>query len=208
MVEKVSKPEAPPAYHILPAKEARDDQSRRQEQEEGEEAYQKTPAKGDWDKYRSRTMSIKPVRVPRSRIDRILFKNTVLRAGVAILEAAVVWKDGRTTESALFLMSGTEDYMRLKVLKRGQVVPESFWARGAEIEIGIVQGESPSGSWGTKELEREAKEEAGVKKISRFLSAIGLVDPMTGRFQWFILALYLLGVVVVATAVVYAISIR
>ena len=205
MVERVSKPEAQPAYHILPAKEAKDDKSRKEQHEEGEEHYQKGEGKGDWSKFRGRAMTIKPARVPRARIDRILFRNTLMRAGVAILEATVIWKDGRTTESALFLLSGTEDYMRLKVFKRGQAVPESFWARGPEIEMGIVQGESPSGSWGTRELEREARQQAGGrKKISKFLSAIGLVDKMTGRFQWLMLTIYLLGGVILALVIVYA----
>jgi hypothetical protein len=207
MVERVSKPEAPPAYYILPAKEAKDDKSRREQHEEGEEHYQKSAGKGNWEKFRGRAMTIKPVRVPRDRIDRILFKNVILRSGVAILEAAVVWKDGRTTESALFLMAGTEDFMKLKKFRKGQVVPESFWVKGPEIEMGIVQAESPSGSWSIRELEREAKEpEPGRRKMSSWLSKIGLRDPNTRRFQWFVLMLYVLGLVIIALAVFYALK--
>lgn len=207
MVEKVSKPEAPPAYHILPTKEAKEDQSRRQEYEEGEEHYQEGAAKGDWGKYRGRSMTIKPVRVSRDRINRLLFKNAVLRSGMGILEATVVWKDGRTTESALFLIPRTEDYMRLRVLKRGAAVPDSFWAKGSEIEMGIVQTEGPSGSWGTKELEREARtHETKAKRISSWLSPIGLVDRTTGRFQWFMLAIYLLVITVLGLVIFYALK--
>jgi len=205
MVERVSKPEAPPAYHILPAKEAKDDKSRKEQHEEGEEHYQKGEGKANWEKFRGRAMTIKPVRVPRDRIDRILFKNSILRSGVAILEGSVVWKDGRTTESALFLMAGTEDFMKLKRFRKGQVVPESFWAKGPEIEMGIVQVESPSGSWSIREIEREAKEEKPHgRKIPSWLVKIGLCDPKTGRFQWFVLMLFILGLTIVALAVFYA----
>lgn len=207
MVEKVSKPETPPTYQILPTKEAKEDQSRRQDYEEGEEAYQKTAAKGDWNKFRSRSMTIKPVRVPRTRIDRVLFKNTVLRSGVPILEAQVVWKDGRTTESAIFLMSGTEDYMKLKVFRRGQAVPETFWAKGPEIEMGIVQVESQSGSWGSKELEREDKAiRQKRRQFSVALSAVGLLDRVTGRFQWYVLMFYVLALLALILFVVSAVQ--
>ena len=203
MVERINKPEAPPTYRVLPSKEAKDDQSQRQEYEEGEEAYQKAVQGGDFSKYRGRSMTIKPVKVQRNRIDRVLFKSTVLHAGSAILEASVMWIDGRTTDSALFLLSRTEDYMRLKIFKKGDPVPEQFWARGPEIELGIVQMEPQSGSWGSKELGRDNKTPKKADKKS-ILSSIGLVDKKTGRFQWFVLALYGIAIILSIMIILHA----
>ena len=130
MVERINRPEAPPTHRVQAAKETKEDQSRKEQERESEEKYQKTKSSGNWQKFRGRAMTIKPVRVPRERINRVLFRNTILRGGICILEATVVWKDGRKTEPALFLLPRPEDFMRLKGLKRGQVVAENFWARG------------------------------------------------------------------------------
>jgi len=174
MVEKVDRPQAPPAYQILPTKETKDDQSQKQEYEEGEEHYQKGGGGAEWGKFRGRAVTIKPVRAPRDRIDRVLFRNTVMRSGMGILEATVVWKDGRTTEPVLFLIPRPEDYMRLRILKRGQVVPENYWAKGDEVEMGLVQMEPTSGSWGPEELKREAKaqKQAPKSKFSNFFVSL------------------------------------
>ncbi len=204
MVERINKPEAAPAYHILPAKETKDDESKKQDYEEGEEHYQKSQGGGDWAKYRGRAMTIKPVRAPRERIARVLFRNTALKGGMGILEATVVWKDGRTTEPVLFLIPRTDEYMKLRLLKRGQPVPENYWARTDPIEMGIVQLEPTSGSWGMKELEREDKAVKAARAKFSLFSTIGLVNGVTGKFQWFMLAVYLAALTVLILAVIFA----
>lgn len=205
MVEKVDRPQqTPPAYHILPTKEAKDDHSRRQDYEEGEEHYQKNKGSGEWTKYRGRTMTIKPVRAPRDKIDRVLFRSTVLKSGMGILEATVVWKDGRTTEPVLFLIPRTDEYMKLRILKRGQVVPENYWAKSDPIEMGIVQLEPPSGSWGMKELEREDKVVKATGAKTSWLATIGLADKASGKFQWHVMIAYLMGLAVLILALIFA----
>lgn len=203
MVEKVDKPQAPPAYQILPSKEAKDDESKREQYEEGEEHYQKGGGSEQWAKYRGRAMTIKPVRVPRERIDRVLFKNTVTKSGMGILEAAVVWKDGRTTDPVLFLIPRPDEYMKIRLLKRGQVVPESYWAKGPEIEMGLVQMEPSSGSWGTKELKREAKAVRAAKPGAPLLATMGIYSA--GRFSWTMFMIYMAGLAVIVLAIIFAV---
>ena len=208
MVERINKPEAPPPHRVGAAKEAKEDQSKREHEREEERKYQKSKMGGDWKKFRGRAMTIKPVKVPRERIDRVLFRNALLRGGICILEASIIWKDGRKTEPALFILPRPEDFMRLKGHAKGQLVAETFWARGPEIEIGIVQAESPSGSWGIQEMEQEHKEEqrekAKTKKPSSILAALGLADKTTGQFQWTVFILYLMGLVIIALMIMYA----
>lgn len=197
MVERINRPEAPPPHRVQAAKETKDDDSRKEQERESEEKYQKMKPSGEWQKFRGRAMTIKPVRVPRDRIDRVLFRNIILRGGVCILEATVVWKDGRKTEPALFLLSRPEDFMRLKGMARGEKVPENYWARGPEIEMGVVQAESPSGSWGIQEVEEERKEQKKMeKKPSPILTKLGFVDKATGRFQWVTLLVYIIGIAI------------
>ena len=204
MVEKIDKPQAPPAYQILPSKEAKDDESKREQYEEGEEHYQKGSGSEQWAKYRGRAMTIKPVRVPRDRIDRVLFKNTVLKSGMGILEAAVVWKDGRTTDPVLFLIPRPDEYMKIRLLKRGQVVPENYWAKGPEIEMGLVQMEPTSGSWGTTELKREAKVVRTAKAQVPLLVKMGLVDAVTRKFSLAMFIVYAAGLAVIILAIIFA----
>ncbi len=208
MVEKIDRPQAPPAYQVLPSKEAKEDQSRRQEYEEGEEHYQKSASSSEWGKYRGRAMTIKPVRVPRDRIAKVLYRSASLKSGMGILEATVVWKDGRTSEPVLFLIPRLEEYMKVRLLKRGQPVPENYWAKSDPVEMGLVQMEPTSGSWEMKELRREAKTTAGPVKKGSFPASLGLVNRTTGRFQWFVLAAYLLGITILALAIIFALRPR
>lgn len=204
MVEKVDKPQAPPTYQILPSKEAKDDESKREQYEEGEERYQKGGGSEQWAKYRGRAMTIKPVRVARDRIGKVLYKNTVQKSGMGILEAAVVWKDGRTTDPVLFLIPRTDEYMRIRLLKRGQVVPESFWAKGPEIEMGLIQMEPSSGSWGAQELKREAKAVRAARPKPPLLYRLGLFDAATGKFGWPMFLIYMAGLAIIILAIVFA----
>jgi len=198
MVERISKPEAPPPYQILPAKEAKDDKSRREQEREMEERYQKSKGKGEWAKFSGRAMSIRPARVQRDRIEKVLYRNAILKSGICILDAVIIWKDGRRTEPALFLLPRREDFMKIKNYIKGQIVPENIWATGPEIEIGIVQLESSSGSWSIQEMEKEEKKEkvtAGA--ASNLLSRTGLINKATGKFNWIALFLYIAGLLVI-----------
>jgi hypothetical protein len=199
MVERVSKPEAPPPYQILPTKEAKDDKSRREQERESEEKYQKSKGRGEWAKFSGRAMTIRPAKVQRDRIDRVLFRNALLKGGICILDSVIVWKDGRRTEPALFLLHRREDFMRIRTFAKGQIVPENFWAAGPEIEIGIVQAESSSGSWSIQEVEKEEKKTAAAaaKKFS-LPAKMGLVNKATGNFNWMAFLLYVTGFIIAA----------
>lgn len=209
MVERINKPEAPPAYEVQATKETDDDQSRRENQEEPEGSDKKDVGTG-WSKFSSRKLIVKNIKVPKNRIDKVLFRNTALRSGSCVLEAKIIWKDGRSTEPALFMMNHIENYMRLKAFKRGQIVPEDFWAVGPEIQIGVVQEGSITGSWNLKEPARGKKtEEIRNKPIEErkgnwLLKAIGLLDT-DNKFQWFNLAMYFLIISLVGLVVLYAI---
>ncbi len=197
MVEKIDRPEAPPPYRITKAKESREDQhqSSYNQREEQEKQYQKQLEGNEWEKFERRTMVIKPVRVPRARIDRLLFRAAKLHSGTGILQVDVVWRDGRQTRGALVLLTHLEDFIRTKRFKPGETVPDSLWAHGTTIELGIPQrvGEAkrrpgkPSGA-GAKQAPSKG---SLARALPRWLGAIGLIDRSTGKVSWGVMLLYL-----------------
>jgi hypothetical protein len=205
MVEKVSRPDAPPPYRVEPSKETKDDKSRHEEEEERKESFQRKDKSSTWEKFSGRSLTVRTVKVARERIDRVLFGKAVLRGGVCILQTTVVYKDGRRTEPALFMLPRPEDYIKFKLYTRGRPVPEEYWAHGPEIQFGIVEIGSVTGSWNLKE--EEGKEEARAlekRKKSGLLAALRLIDKDTGAFQWFNLLMYLFGMALAALVLYYA----
>jgi hypothetical protein len=205
MVEKVSRPDAPPPYRVEPSKETKDDKSRREEEEDRKESFQRKDKESTWEIFSGRSLSVRTVKAPRERIDRVLFSKAVLRGGVCILQTTVVWKDGRRTEPALFMLPRPEDYIKFKPYTRGRPVPEAYWAHGPEVQFGIVEMGSVTGSWNMKEEARKEEAQPGEKrKPSNLLAALRLIDKNTGAFQWFNLLMYLFGMALAILVLYYA----
>jgi hypothetical protein len=199
MVDKVDRPEAPVPWKIKePAKTKDDRRSRQQEEskEQKKEKFEKRASEGKWQKFDSRTMVIKPIRVPLRDIKGFRFCSVTIHSGVATMEADMDWVNGRVTDGAMVRIGGFEEYVKAKHLSIGQDVPRELWAKSDPLEVGIPQAKTPSGSFAVQELEREAQE--AKKKAPpptpkrSLLSAIGLKNKRTGEFQWTMLIFYLL----------------
>ena len=194
MVERINKPDARRPYKITAAKESREDQHHQQNPKEDEEKrYQKKLESKNWGKYGSRTVVIKPYRVPRSKIKQCLFRSVSLRSGVGTLETQIVWVDGRITKQALILLRTLDDFIKLKKLKPGDAVPIDIWGREEMLEIGIPQV-LDSGRAGTGNEIRPGnsprKKSNGIG--ASWLSKLGLVEMNTKRIKWNMILLYLL----------------
>jgi hypothetical protein len=204
MVERIDKPDAPRPYKITKAKESREDQHQQQNPKEDEEKrYQKKLEGKDWVKYGSRTVVIKPYRVPSSRIKQCLFRSVSLRSGVGTLETQIMWVDGRITTRALILLKTLDDFMKLKKLKPGSPVSADIWGREEILEIGIPQVIDPGRAGTGKEI--KAGNTTGKPKSgdgeSDWLSGLGLIDANTRRIRWELVLLYLLIVAFAAIAI-------
>lgn len=198
MVEKVDRPDAQPPWRITAPKESREDQHQQQDQrEEQEKRYQKQLEGRDWKKFGTRTVVIKPMRVPRGEIDRCLFRAVAMRSGIGTLQAAIRWRDGQETKVALILLRRLEDFLRVKKLAPGAVVPEDIWGREETVEIGIPQiienarpgGRTLAGGGTQTTGERSATRR---RAPPRFLVTLGLLDGATGRIRWGIVLTYLM----------------
>lgn len=189
MIDKIDRPEAPPPYRIGQAKETKEDQHQQQNpREEMEEEYKRRLEGKEWSKFEQRARTIKPLRVARDRIVRCLFKGSNLHSGVGILQVDVHWKDGRVTRDALMLITKLEDFMRLKKLAPGAVVPEELWARGPVVEMGIVQTMSESGSFPSSEF--GGREQKPVRRSKSLVQWFGIVSGEPRKINWGLLLMY------------------
>ncbi|MBI4126350.1 MAG: hypothetical protein HY465_02535 [Deltaproteobacteria bacterium] len=189
MVERIDRPEAPPPYQITRTKESKESLHQGSNpREEAEEKFRKELENNkEWGKFHRREVTVRPMRVKRDAIERVLFRAAVLRSGTAILVGDIVWKNGQTTEGALFLLARVEDYFRLKSLRPKSDVPESFWALGNDIDIGIPEERGSSGSIvlsqgssrpGTKPQPQR------VDTTHSWLITFGFIHATTGRPNW------------------------
>lgn len=191
MVDKIDRPEAPPAYYITRPKDAKESQHEQQgrKDEEGDRR-RKEEAEKEWSKFDRRTTVIRPHSARREQIKRCLFRGVFLHSGVGTLQLDVVWKDGHTTPGALVLLARLEDYLRLKKFAPAQEVPDTFWSRGGKVEMGLIQ--VISSGVPAREGSRKGP---GAKKpppspASSALESMGIVGGEGRRVQWGIVALY------------------
>lgn len=144
MVDRIDKPDAPPPYFISRPKDAKESQHQQsQQREEQEKRRQKELLEQGWGKFDRRTRVVRAVRAARAEISRCLFRTVFLHSGVGTLQIDVLWKDGRRTDGALVLLGKLEDYLKLRRFAPGQEVPDSYWSRGATVELGVIEVISP-----------------------------------------------------------------
>ena len=162
MVDKIDRPERIPSYRIEGSKEANDEGSRRQPQQDQEHFV--SSHEGEWQKFHRNTVSLQTQKVSVLRIAAVRFKSVMLRQGVPTLLAQIDWKNGQHTEAALLQMQHVEDYLKLKNYRPLQVVPAEFWSVGEEIELAIPQKNNMSGSVSPKKMEEEITVKTQLKK--------------------------------------------
>lgn len=196
MVDKVDRPEAPPTWRIKEPSRTKDDRHSQQQEESKEQKKKKFEKReeGRWQKFDSRTMVIRPIRIALRDIRTILYRNVNFHSGITTLECDVHYTNGRTTEGAIIRLGGFEAYTRVKRLQPGSEVPRELWAKSDPIEVGIPQERGYGGAFPGEELERDLaqREELPKRKSISWLSLIGLKSKKTGKFQWATLILYLL----------------
>lgn len=198
MVDKVDRPEAPPAWKIKEPARTKDDRRSRQQEESKEqkkEKFEKQGGEGQWRKFDSRTMVIKPMRIPLRDIKGFRFCSVTIHSGVATMEADLEWTTGRITEGTMVRLGGFDEYIKAKRLRAGDVVPREMWAKNDPLEVGIPQARGPSGSFPIHEMEQEQRVAAQRKQPAMkksWLSMIGLRSKTTGQFQWSTLILYII----------------
>ncbi|OGQ47910.1 MAG: hypothetical protein A3H42_01355 [Deltaproteobacteria bacterium RIFCSPLOWO2_02_FULL_46_8] len=205
MVDKIDKPDAPSPYAVGGTTEAKKDKPRDQQNQEDLPTFKRQNPNLYREKFQGELGVSKTVKVPLDQIDKILFRRATPYHGVPTAEANLVWKDGRTTEGVSFRIKNWQDFLKIKNLKQGEMIPPPFWNFGGEeLEIIIVKMGTTSGSWDVREIQKQDHGPwtidhgpKGKKKWRDYGPLLKLFDPSTGRIRPGIAGLYFLGLVTI-----------
>ncbi len=155
MVEKIDRPEAPPAYAVREPTESKRDKPKEERRQEDLPTFQRQGADPYRGKFQSEAPS-KTFKVPLEEIGRLNFLRAVPRHGVPMADADLVWKDGTKIPGVSFLIKNWQDFMKLKNLKSGEPIPADFWNYGGNFLEITMRSTNVSGPWRLKEIENEA----------------------------------------------------
>jgi hypothetical protein len=204
MIEKIDRPEAPPPYRIGQAKQTAEDRHQQHNPREDAEREQRRQIEGkEWSKFGRRTTTIKPLRVAREKIARCSYRASNLHSGIATMQVDIAWADGRVTRGALMLITKLEDFMNVRKLTPGQEVPESIWAKGTTVEMGIPQTVAEPGAPPGREIGRDwgPPAAAAVPKVP-ILVRMGVVAGDPPRVNWGMALMYLFVIALAVFAVI------
>lgn len=208
MIDKVDRPETPAPYVIREAKQTKEDRHQQHNPREDAEREQRKQIEGkEWKKFGRQSAVIKPLRVPRERIARCLYRGATLHSGIGTLMVDVAWRDNRLTRGALMLITRLEDFIRLKKLRPGEAVPEELWAKGPMVELGIIQRVKGGGGFPGKDIGGKGAQEKQVQQQRKPdpLRFIGVVDGR-GKTNWGLVLLYAFLIALAIMALIIAIT--
>lgn len=157
MVDKVDRPDAPPAYAVRAPTESKRDKPKEERRQEDLPTFKKRDEADLYrEKFQQETGAIKTVKVPAAEIQAFLFKKAIPRQGSPMADAELVLKEGKKILNVGFLLKGWQEFMKIKNLKPGEVIPPEFWNyQGPQVEI-TIRSITTSGPWNLREIEPEA----------------------------------------------------
>ena len=154
MVDKIDRPDPPPSYAVTASAETKKDRPHEERHPEEEIArYQKEVSSKGWEKFQAETTAIKTLLVPTRDIRQVLFHRALSRQGSLGIEARLILQDGHVFDRVIFLLPHREDFLKIRLLKSGDVLPEIFGRFGTTREVGIPQSINPRGSWRMRQIE-------------------------------------------------------
>lgn len=160
MVDKVDKPNPPPAYSVTGATETKRDKPQEQRRQEDLATFQRQKNSSFTEKFQGQTGYTKTVFVPLRQIKTLQYKRSTPRQGIPTADADLTLFDGTKIDNVSFLLRNWQDFMRIKHFKPGDPIPPEFWNFGGEkLEI-TIRSIHTSGPWNLKEIEQEGAEAA------------------------------------------------
>lgn len=206
MIERINKPEAPIPHRVEQSKQTKEDRHQQHNPRDDAEREQRKQIEGkEWKKFGRQDAVIRQLRVPRERIAHCLYRGVTLHSGIGTLTVDVAWKDNKMTRGALMLIRRLEDFIQLKKLAPGDIVPEKLWARGPVVELGIVEHIGAGSRVPGRELGGQSRRETETQRRPGLLEKTGIVDR-EGRKHLGIALLYafLLALAIMAVVILIA----
>lgn len=169
MVDKIDRPEAPPAYAITGTTETKRDKPQDQKGQEDLPTFQKENPSLFKEKFQGGAGVGKTIHLPISEIRMFKFRRAVPRHGAPVVEADLVLKDGKMVEGISFLLQHLQDFLKIKNLRIGDPIPDIFWKKGETMEL-TIRPPSSSGPWNLKEIQKESR----------------TAPPLSKEWEWFL----------------------
>lgn len=161
MVDKVDKPTPPPAYAVTGATGTKQDKPREERGQEDLPTFQRQKSSPFSEKFQGQGGYTKTVYVPLRQIQQLQYKRATPRQGIPTADADLSLRDGTKLENVSFLLHNWQDFMQIKNLKPGEIIPENFWQTGGDRLEVTVRSVNTSGPWNLKEIEEESQSPTG-----------------------------------------------
>ncbi|MBI2346359.1 MAG: hypothetical protein HYV03_05660 [Deltaproteobacteria bacterium] len=139
MVEKIDRPEAPPAYQVVATTATKDDRGQGGSQPQAEDEFSSPGTEAEWRRLRGPLQDRKLLRVRREDIRRVGFRRAVLQAKASILEIDVELVNGQILERAHFVLPRLDEYWQWKGYPPGQDLPLPTLLKEPYVEISVPQ---------------------------------------------------------------------
>lgn len=206
MVDKVDRPEAPPSYAVTRSTETKRDKPQEEKRQEDLPTFKQKEEALYREKFQETSAPPKTFKVPLEEVKSFLFVRAIPRHGTPMADADLVWKDGKKLQGVSFLLKNWQDFMKIKNLKAGEVIPPSFWNYGgSHLEI-TVRGTTISGPWNLREIQEEGEGISPSKTQESWWletgKALGIFNNETSQLKPLALGLYSLGILGILTLVV------
>jgi len=200
VVDKVDKPEAPPAYRIEATVETKGQKHQRQQEEKREEdEYNETANLKGWQKFHTEAKNRRSLKFRVKDISKIFYNQVFLQKGIVIIDTNIELINGKLLRHAYMFASHIDTYWKLKKLKTGDQIQKESIIAGDYVEISIYQKD-----WSTKKDQDEltASGRIVLKKKEEPLtwSLLPLYNSKTDKFNWVSIALF--GIVIISVLIV------
>lgn len=153
MVDKIDKPDAPSPYAVLGTTETKKDKPQDQRGQEDLPTFQKDNPSLYKEKFQAEGGVGKTIHLPVSEIKMLKFRRANPKQGAPTVEADLILNDGKMVEGVSFLLKHLQDFLKIKNLKIGDTIPDTFWKESEILEI-TIRPPSTSGPWNLKEMQQ------------------------------------------------------
>lgn len=142
MVDKIDRPEPPPAYRVVATAGAKDEQGQSQAQSQQDDEFSSPGTPAEWRKLHGRMQDRTLLRLRREDIRHVSFRRAIMQSRAGILETDVELTNGQMLQHAQFLIPRLDEFLHWKGYLPGQDLPLPALLREPYIEVSVPQGGS------------------------------------------------------------------
>lgn len=138
MVDKIDRPEAPPAYQVVATTATKDNRGQSQPQQQ-EDEFSSPGTEAEWRRFHGRIQDRKLLKIRREDITRAIFRQALLQRRAAIVETDLELSNGQVLQQSQFLLSRLDEFWQWKGYAIGQEIPLTMLLREPYVEVSVPQ---------------------------------------------------------------------